>query len=129
MVSAHIFDLKSVCVSQTVVTRLQRLWEAQKGGELMELHLLLLDDKAPATIDSDIEETLKSLLLPKRLLSRCLMLSRISMLTWICDCFTQLYAKNITPTDNTDSMKLRTRIQAAFVMDENLKNSTYTTRK
>ncbi|CAF2041264.1 BnaAnng39750D [Brassica napus] len=82
MVSAHIFDLKSVCVSQTVVTRLQRLWEARKGGELMELHLLLLDDKAPATIDSDIEETLKSLLLPKRLLSRCLMLSRISMLTW-----------------------------------------------
>ncbi|KAF3585127.1 hypothetical protein F2Q69_00026560 [Brassica cretica] len=57
MVSAHIFDLKSVRVSQTVVTRLQRLWEARKGGELMELHMLLLDDKAPATIDSDIEET------------------------------------------------------------------------
>ncbi|CAF2138830.1 unnamed protein product [Brassica napus] len=36
---------KSVRVSQTVVTRLQRLWEARKGGELMELHMLLLDDK------------------------------------------------------------------------------------
>ncbi|CAN7064981.1 unnamed protein product [Brassica rapa subsp. trilocularis] len=75
MVSAHIFDFKSVRVSQTVVTRLQRLWEARKGGELMELHLLLLDDKY------------------------------------------------------TKAMYLFHQIQAAFVMDENLKNSTYTTRK
>nr|VDD42316.1 unnamed protein product [Brassica oleracea] len=58
MVSAHIFDLKSVRVSQTVVTRLQRLWEARKGGELMELHMLLLDDKIQAAFLTD--ENLKN---------------------------------------------------------------------
>ncbi|KAH0866671.1 hypothetical protein HID58_083882 [Brassica napus] len=36
----------------------------------------------PATTDSNIEEILKRLLLLKRLLNRCVMLSRISMLTW-----------------------------------------------
>ncbi|CAN7040680.1 unnamed protein product [Brassica oleracea var. botrytis] len=60
MVSAHIFDLKSVRVSQTVVTRLQRLWEARKGGELMELHMLLLDDKVDVFKYNQTEFTMYS---------------------------------------------------------------------
>ncbi|KAL0736830.1 hypothetical protein Bca4012_013040 [Brassica carinata] len=50
MVSCHIFlsNLNPGCFSLTVVMHLQRFWKAQnikKRGELMGVHMILLDEK------------------------------------------------------------------------------------